>query len=119
MYKKTFLIIDGDDQYFAMPVYFFLTKEDILHLGSSFTDRINRALAEKDAQDMLECYRIIILQATHFKNSGKFISPDYLIKEFAKSEQFKKFVNFVATYEKESVKFMESILEDIFKEDNK
>lgn len=119
MYKKTFLIIDGDSQCFAMPVYFFLTKEDILHLGSDFSERINIALAEKDAQDMLECYKILILQAAHFKNSGEFIRPDYLIKEFAKLEQFCKFVIFVATDEKESMKFMESILEDTFKGDSK
>ena len=119
MYKKTFLIIDVDNQCFAMPVYFFLTKEEILHLGSDFSERINRALAEKDAHDVFECYKILILQAAHFKNSGKFIRPNYLIKEFAKSEQFCKFVSFLATDEKESMKFVESILKDTFKEDNK
>lgn len=119
MYKKTFLIIDGDNQCFAMPVYFFLTKEEILHLGSDFSERINRALAEKDAHDMFDCYKILFLQAAHFKSSGEFIRPDYLIKEFAKSVQFEKFIIFIATDEKESIKFIKSILEDTFKEDSK
>lgn len=112
MYKKTFIMTDNNNQYFGVPVYFFLTISDILHLNANgFNEELTEALEEKDITKICELFVGLVLASAHFKEFGKYTQPVDKFKKFANTDEFMRFVLALLGDPEESTKFIKSIID--------